>query len=265
LLKQNENLEIIVEERTKELKKAQLEKLLQLNKFAEIGRLSSGIFHDMANLLTALSLNLERVQHNTKEYIDEPTVKFIKDDINSGMEYLDKMGAFIESFRKQFSAPSRHIYFSPIQEVNDVLMLMAYKIQASKVQLKVSNQFTAKINGDPIKFFQVIKNLVNNALDAFDTQASSKVVSISLRQEEAFLKIRISDNGLGIPDDNLPLVFEPFFTTKGPDKGTGLGLAICKDIAEKDFGGSLFVTKNTGCGVTFVFEIPLNEKQSHST
>ena len=73
---------------------------------------------------------------------------------------------------------------------------------------------------------------------------------------ESRVKIKVVDNGMGIPEDILARVFDPFFTTKDPDKGTGLGLAISRSIVE-DFGGTLQIQTTRGKSTTFIISLPV--------
>ena len=121
-----------------------------------------------------------------------------------------------------------------------------------------------KIFGDPVRFSQIILNLLSNAIDAYDgleikTRAA---IEISLRTQGAKLYLTVKDRGAGIPIDNLAKIFEPFFTTKSVERqGLGLGLATTKNIVEKDFGGRLYAQNRTGGGAKFVVKLPLtNEK-----
>jgi two-component system NtrC family sensor kinase len=82
--------------------------------------------------------------------------------------------------------------------------------------------------------------LINNAIDAMENQGGT--LSISGKQENASIVIKVTDTGKGIPEANLDRIFDPFFTTKPVGKGTGLGLSICYGIIEK-MGGKIEVLK----------------------
>jgi two-component system NtrC family sensor kinase len=101
---------------------------------------------------------------------------------------------------------------------------------------------------------QVFFNLINNAIDAMENQGGT--LSISGKQENASIVIKVTDTGKGIPEANLDRIFDPFFTTKPVGKGTGLGLSICYGIIEK-MGGKIEVESSVGAGTTFSVTLPL--------
>jgi signal transduction histidine kinase len=105
---------------------------------------------------------------------------------------------------------------------------------------------------DRVQIQQVLVNLIRNGLDAMNSSAGPKIVSIQARRSEEMVRIEIADRGPGV---ELPeKIFEPFFTTKGD--GMGMGLAICRSIVESH-GGRLWVEKNEPQGAKFVFTLPI--------
>jgi C4-dicarboxylate-specific signal transduction histidine kinase len=104
-----------------------------------------------------------------------------------------------------------------------------------------------------VQISEVLLNLINNATDAIQN-LPEKWIKISLEEKAGWVQIRVTDSGLGIPQELLGKIMEPFFTTKEVGKGTGLGLSVSKSIVE-DHGGRLFYdvkSKHT----SFVIEIP---------
>ncbi len=110
------------------------------------------------------------------------------------------------------------------------------------------------IMGDPIEVQQVLVNLVNNAADAMRDQPGPRRISMEITEEEAAVRIRVSDSGPGIPDEHLPRLFDPFFTTKAT--GIGMGLNICRTTVEA-MGGQLTVRNMPSGGASFAFDLPV--------
>ena len=116
----------------------------------------------------------------------------------------------------------------------------------------------------PQEIGRVLLNLLGNAFDAVYEHAASvngqyePMVTVSTRQVEGQLEIRVSDNGPGIPAEIKDRIFEPFFTTKPTGTGTGLGLSLSYDIVTQGHGGTLTVESAEGEGATFVITLPGN-------
>lgn len=114
------------------------------------------------------------------------------------------------------------------------------------------------IFGNPLKFHQIIVNLIANAIDAYkNTYRQNPVVEISLAQENDRLVLVVKDYGSGISQSLLETIFDPFFTTKDIHHGTGLGLSTTKNIVEQDFSGAIQVISTEGVGSIFIVTIQL--------
>jgi C4-dicarboxylate-specific signal transduction histidine kinase len=110
------------------------------------------------------------------------------------------------------------------------------------------------VNAVPDKLFQVLVNLILNAVDA-TLGNPAPVVRIHVQTASSGIEILVCDNGKGIPHELQTRIFEPFFTTKDVGKGTGLGLSVSHHIIEQ-FGGSLSVTSVPG-NTEFRISLPL--------
>jgi signal transduction histidine kinase len=106
----------------------------------------------------------------------------------------------------------------------------------------------------PSRLNQVFLNLINNARQAIRDKGT---ITIKTWIDDKTAAISIKDDGIGIPEENLPRIFDPGFTTKGVGIGTGLGLSICYQII-KDHRGRIDVESEVGKGATFTVRIPTN-------
>jgi PAS domain S-box-containing protein len=107
---------------------------------------------------------------------------------------------------------------------------------------------------------QVLLNLIVNAAHAIGESgkdAASGRIVIATEQVRDQVRIRISDNGCGIPRENLERIFDPFFTTKEVGRGTGQGLAIARSIVVEKHGGHIDVQSEPGAGTTFILSLPI--------
>lgn len=248
-------LEIRIEEKTKELRAIQVKEMTQIHHFAEFGKLSSGLFHDLVNPLTALLLNINKVKSDCES---DPNFNLIKLDISQAFRASVKMKDFIISVRKQIDFRDHQELFSLNQEIEDAITILNYKSRKNSVELIFNADENIIIQGDPIKFNQIITNLVSNAIDACNHEMPNKEININLTQLSDSIELKVIDNGEGIKNDLIPKIFEPFFSTKTGGDNLGLGLSLIKQIIEESFLGTIRVTSELGYGTTFTVKIPLS-------
>lgn len=251
LREERDLLEIKVEKRTQELREAEMEKINQLYRFAEFGRLSSGIFHDLINPLTAVSLNLEQIKTET-----DTKVSNAKSYLNQALLATNRMANLISSIKKQIARESIISLFSLNQEIDQIIQILAYKARRAGVTIDFSVSQITELKGDALKFGQIIINLLANAIEACEDTETRKV-SINLSSSVETVKIIVSDSGVGIPPKNIDKIFNSFFSTKNSGgRGLGIGLASTKGIIEKDFHGQIEVKSEIGQGTIFIITLP---------
>jgi len=122
------------------------------------------------------------------------------------------------------------------QGIEDTLLILSHKIKTSKVAVTFSKpESPVTVVGFAGELNQVWTNLIDNAVDALNGTKFPKL-DIRIATEDSIVRVLISDNGPGIPDEIKPKIFEPFFTTKGMGKGSGLGLDLVTQIVAKHRG-----------------------------
>jgi signal transduction histidine kinase len=259
LRKERDMLEITVEERTRELKEAQLERISQLYSLAEFGRLSSGLFHDLMNPLTAVSLNVEKAKSEGETS---------HGGLSKAQYYLDqafvaakRMERFIVAVRKQIGKKGDTKRFSLRAETKEVIDILSYKAHLANVRIILSENKASDITGDPIQWSQTMLNLISNSIDAYDEIPKGKderTVVVTFTEDSKTISCAITDHGIGIPKENMEKIFDPFFTTKMGQtaKGTGIGLSTVKRMIEKNFNGSITVESAPHIGTTFLVVLP---------
>lgn len=250
-------LEIKVEERTRELKQAQLEKMNQLYRFAEFGRLSSGLFHDLVNPLTALALNLEKLKDMPAQN-SESAQPYVQKAISASR----RMESFIAGLKKQIQKQDINEEFLLNQEIEQALELLGYKARKAKVNLRLIAPGPVQTYGNPLKFYQIVVNLVSNAIDAYHSMPDEhmKNVLISLHKHGKTITLIVKDWAVGIQEDLLEKIFDPFFTTKSTDRGSGIGLSTVKDIVTNDFSGIIEVSSKPEHGSLFTVQFEQRDK-----
>ncbi len=151
--------------------------------------------------------------------------------------------------------------FKLASSIAAMLHLFETKIQEKNLQLfkEYDNQIPEVLMGDPVRLHQIILNLVSNAVKF--TSEGAITVSVKLVNEDekkVMIEFKVSDTGIGIPDNNIDHIFENFHqATSGTSRlygGTGLGLAIVKQLVEPQ-GGTISVKSKVGVGSSFSFNL----------
>ncbi|MFA5119485.1 MAG: HAMP domain-containing sensor histidine kinase [Candidatus Omnitrophota bacterium] len=259
LKKERDSLEIKVEDRTKELKEVQAEKMSQLYRFAEFGRISSGLFHDLINPLNAVSLNLGKTDGTAEE---------TKQYVGNAVRAAKKLEDLVVAVRRQLAREETKALFLVEEEIKHVIEVLSHKAQNANVDLRFIPSSDIQMFGDAIKFNQVVLNLVANGIDAcmpptaelVPVNPGARWVQISLIDEPETMIMLVEDNGVGIPEHHMDKIFEPFFTTKINGQGIGIGLSMAKRIVEKDFGGLLTAKSEAGRGSSFKVSLPVRKQ-----
>ena len=129
-------------------------------------------------------------------------------------------------------------------------------IEKNNHQVLIDIPDDLKLVSYPGSLYKIISNLVSNSIVHGFANRVHGVIKISAVQEDAMVKLIVSDNGCGIPTKILPEIFKPFFTTRSNRGGTGLGLHILLNEATKKLNGKLSVESIEGKGSTFTLIIP---------
>ncbi len=254
---------ISLEKANLDLKQAQIE-MIRAEKLASIGRLASGIAHEIGNPIGIVFGYLDLLKQDNLAPVDK------REYIGRAENEIDRISKII----KQLLDLSRPAKKNPqVLSVHDLLLDMIQMLgtQPMMSHVELDSHFEAQadaVYADSDQLRQVFLNLVINAADAVAAgekksgRLSIRTLELAGTDPEALncretLKIMFSDNGPGIAPENLANIFDPFFTTKDPGKGTGLGLSVSFMIVE-GVGGTITADSEPGCGTTITLLLPLS-------
>ncbi|MGB8218265.1 MAG: ATP-binding protein [Candidatus Methanoperedens sp.] len=235
---------LIINTDISEKKKLEMQ-ILQSDKLATLGNLVAGIAHEINNPLTSISLHTQILSNKT---LDENTNNRLKIIDNEACRAARIVKGLLE-FAHQ-SEPK----LSPVDinsEIDKVLDILDPKLNSIKVTTILKP--LPPIIADSEQIQQVIMNMLMNSVQSITTNGE---IMIKTSAKKDNIEISITDNGCGIPQDNIAKIFDPFFTTKNPGEGTGLGLSICYGII-KNYNGSIDMKSEVGIGTTFTIILPI--------
>ena len=230
-------------------------KLAHSERMATIGRLVSGVAHEVNNPLAA-------ILGFTDLLLENPEVpESARDDLQIILQETQRTKDIVQdllSFARQ-----RPVQREPVQ-VNTVLRqtikLRSYDFASHGVEVAEEfDESLAPALGDAQQLQQVFLNILNNAYDAVQETGRRGRIAIRTERGGNSVQVVVTDNGTGIADPQH--IFDPFYTTKQPGKGTGLGLSICYGIV-RAHGGEIQCWNNAeNGGSTFVVRIPIAAEQ----
>jgi len=280
----------------RELQQTQMQ-LVQTEKMSSLGQVLAGIAHEINNPVGFVAGNLchvrgyvldllEIVQVYREEYPNPPAkiqkqaedidLGFLAEDLpkllNSMHTGCDRIVEIIQTLRNFSRTDEAKLKPADIHEgLESTLLMLNSRLKAKPnwqgIQVIKEYGELPKIKCHPGLLNQVFMNILANAMDALEESSSpanktanSTFPTITIKTEtidNKSIRIRIKDNGPGIPEDNIVRLFDPFFTTKPVGKGTGLGLSISHQIVVEKHNGKLQCLSQPGKGSEFIIEIPI--------
>jgi signal transduction histidine kinase len=230
-------------------------KLRDVEKSAVVGRLASGIAHEIRNPLNYINLTLDRLRTSYKPS-DEMKQEKYDSHIANIKEELKRINKLVSDFLN-FTRPPE-LEMKPLdlkEELEDSMRIVEAQASENNIQTVIHlNGDVPSIMGDQEALRSVFTNLFLNAVQAMGVKGGVLVVKVNTDAEN--VRIEISDTGCGIPPENLPKLFEPYFSTK--ETGTGLGLAIVKKNLE-EHKGKIDVQSTPNEGTTITVTLPIKE------
>lgn len=266
LEKAHKELELVVNERTDELKRTNVklaeeieerkkteQALSHARRLSDIGTLAATVAHELRNPLAAMRMAAYNIRHKAQNPLLDKHLQNIEIKINDSEQIINNL---------LFYARLKTPVFLPV----DICAILEECIVGARAHfpqraVKIAKRFKTfqgfVIEADPLQIKELLTNILNNAFEAV-AETTGVVTVFGILRELNFIEIKIKDNGSGIRREDLPRVFEPFFSTKA--KGTGLGLAVCFQIAQLH-SGSISIKSREGQGTSVSVILPLRKRR----
>ncbi|HHF2957523.1 TPA: sensor histidine kinase [Vibrio diabolicus] len=251
----NQELAQRVEERTQALKQAQ-EQLIESSKMAALGRMSSAITHELNQPLTGL-----RTLLTTNELLAERgQTDMMKANNKLIQKLIDRMASMTSQLKTfAYNKPETLHEISLTNALEETLRVYQSQLAKVDVRVRIPNDLP-NIIGEEQRLQQVLGNLISNALDAMkETQDPQLMIAVTPTTDN--VEVVVSDNGCGVPSDQLDTMFEPFQTSKKIGEGLGLGLSITANNM-RDMQGKISAQLNADKGMSFTLMFELAPHRS---
>jgi signal transduction histidine kinase len=251
-----EGLEQKVDERTRELNAAMTqlreaqEALVQKERLAMLGQLSSGVGHELRNPLGVmmnavyyLKMVLKDSPESVRDYLD-----IIQRQVTLSEKIISDLLDFARSKKPQRKP-------TPLREATDAQIDRLGKNDGVRIDTQIPESIPPALV-DPIQFGQIVLNLLTNASQALD--GNGRIMIRAAANGSNLIYYDVTDTGPGVASENLDKIFEPLFTTKA--RGIGLGLSVSRTLARAN-GGDLTLRSAPGQGATFRLTLPMAESE----
>jgi len=233
------------------------EQLLQSEKLAAMGRLTSQIAHELNNPLYGIMNTLELLK---TEIAPESKRRKILEMALSETVRLSELLRKMLSFSKPDQEEKQAVDLNTV--LDEILLLHEKQLQENDIKIKTSFAKTLpQINASKDQLRQVFLNLVANARDAMPDGGTLNVTTAA---DSENVRIEIADSGMGIKEEHQKKIFDSFFTTKDSVKGVGLGLSVCYGFI-KDHGGDIEVKSKVNEGTTFSITFPVYKESAEDS
>jgi signal transduction histidine kinase len=238
--------------------------ILQAQESELLGRMSRGMAHDMNNLVTPVQTLMQLIAEGIPvESLRDELLPLATRSIDTLREYIREALFFSENARADFKLGRLDMVLA------EAVGIIGPRCEQKGIKVVLEAGMEALVEMDKSLIKRTVTNVLGNAVDASASGTEIRVELTTLEKVEPdreWYRVRIIDQGEGIPADNLERIFTPYFTTKNrgdEQRGFGLGLSICRKVVQIH-GGSLKLTSQPGKGTTVSIDLPDHQLRTPS-
>ncbi|MBK8364393.1 MAG: HAMP domain-containing histidine kinase [Bacteroidetes bacterium] len=226
------------------------DKLAQSERESAWREMAKQVAHEIKNPLTPMKLSVQHLQRNL-QHKDDKDREFVNRISETLIQQIDTLSAIATSFSDFAKMPQAKPEKLDLLQIITPIADLYREIPNLEIKLSGNNE-AHFVHADKDHLNRIFSNVLKNALQAIPDERKGKI-TIDIKNTINDIRIEISDNGIGIPDDKKDKIFIPNFTTKS--SGTGLGLAMVKNLVEQS-GGKVWFTTEVNSGTTFYIDLP---------
>jgi signal transduction histidine kinase len=254
LKKYQDRLEELVDERTHELEDAQ-EKLVRQEKLAILGQLAGGVGHELRNPLGAIKNSVYYLKMVLSGKENSPEIEQVLTLLGKEIASAERIITGLLDYARAKLPTKQKVN---INQVVKTALENTLESNQTAIQIDLElDEGVPAIMADPDQLIQIFNNIIQNGIQAIPTNSPSFTGHLVIRTftDADWILVSVSDNGIGISEENIEKIFEPLFTTK--TKGIGLGMSIVKTLVN-GHGGVVSAESKVGQGSTMTVKFPID-------
>jgi len=232
-------------------------KALSQSKLASLGKIATGVAHEINQPLSFIKITYESALRDMKKkQLDQETFQeYFKEALHQVHRITD-ITDHLRSFGRSDSSTRSNILLPDI--LKNSLTLMGENLRIAEITLRQDiEKNLPPVLGISVQLEQVFINLFQNSIDAMQGEKENKI-EVSMHRTGMMVSIVLTDTGPGVPPEIIANMFDPFFTTKMLEDRTGLGLAIVKNIIT-EHNGTIEYRREEGWGAGFIIQLPVQK------
>jgi signal transduction histidine kinase len=228
------------------------DQLMQAEKLSSIGLLAAGVAHEVNTPLAVIASQAQMLLRQVPP--DNPQAATLEKIIKQAFRASEIVNHLLKFSRV---SGSEYAELDLNKVIRETVSLLDPMLRAAKISLNAQLEPSLPpVSGNYGKLQQVFMNLIMNAHDALPQGGE---ITLATAAENSTVYVEVTDNGAGIPADQLSKIYDPFFTTKASSRGTGLGLSVTYGII-REHSGKIQVESTVGQGTSFRLEFPAVRK-----